>query len=157
MKKIFSYILLLILTLSIASCGYQLRGSQEINFKSISVSGGSSSFYKVLQKIFKRSGVKIEGKDTEMLLEITNDTFSKKILSLSSTGKVREYQINYEVSFRFKIKDGQWGDVINIKTSRDYTYDDKNIISKSKEEARLVKGMQEQLIRTIATQISVIK
>ena len=157
MKKIFSYILLLILTLSIASCGYQLRGSQEINFKSISVSGGSSSFYKVLQKIFKRSGVKIEGKDTEMLLEITNDTFSKKILSLSSTGKVREYQINYGGSFRFKIKDGQWGDVINIKTSRDYTYDDKNIISKSKEEARLVKGMQEQLIRTIATQISVIK
>ena len=59
--------------------------------------------------------------------------------------------------FRFKSKNGQWGTSSNIETTRDYTYDDKNIIAKTKEETRLIKGMQEQLIRTIVTQISVTK
>ena len=40
---------------------------------------------------------------------------------------------------------------------RDYTYDDKNINAKTKEEARLIIGMQEQLIRRMVTQISVSK
>jgi LPS-assembly lipoprotein len=148
---------LLILTANIASCGYQLRGSQEINFKSITIVGGSSSFTKVLRKKFKQSGVKSQEKNAEKIVEIINDTFSKKILSLSSAGKVREYQINYKILFRFKSKDGQWSNSSNIETSRDYTYDDKNIIAKTKEETRLIKGMQEQLIRTIVTQISVTK
>jgi LPS-assembly lipoprotein len=157
MKRIFNFILLLILTANIASCGYQLRGSQEINFKSITIVGGSSSFTKVLRKKFKQSGVKSQEKNAEKIVEIINDTFSKKILSLSSAGKVREYQINYKILFRFKSKDGQWSNSSNIETSRDYTYDDKNIIAKTKEETRLIKGMQEQLIRTIVTQISVTK
>tara|TARA_B100000795_G_C22537747_1_gene337637 strand:- start:19 stop:492 length:474 start_codon:yes stop_codon:yes gene_type:complete len=157
MKRIFNFILLLILTANIASCGYQLRGSQEINFKSITIVGGSSSFTKVLRKKFKQSGVKSQEKNAEKVIEIINDTFSKKILSLSSAGKVREYQINYKILFRFKSKDGQWSNSSNIETSRDYTYDDKNIIAKTKEETRLIKGMQEQLIRTIVTQISVTK
>jgi LPS-assembly lipoprotein len=157
MKRIFNFILLLILTANIASCGYQLRGSQEINFKSITIVGGSSSFTKVLRKTFKQSGVKSQEKNAEKIVEIINDTFSKKILSLSSAGKVREYQINYKILFRFKSKDGQWSNSSNIETSRDYTYDDKNIIAKTKEETRLIKGMQEQLIRTIVTQISVTK
>ena len=157
MKKIFNFILLMILTANTISCGYQLRGAQEINFNSITIVGGSDSFTKVLKKKFKQSGVKAQEKNAEMVLEIINDTFSKKILSLSSAGKVREYQINYEVLFRFKSKNGQWGTSSNIETTRDYTYDDKNIIAKTKEETRLIKGMQEQLIRTIVTQISVTK
>ena len=36
MKKFYSFILLLLLTVNIISCGYQLRGTDEIKFKSIS-------------------------------------------------------------------------------------------------------------------------
>ncbi len=157
MKKIFNFILLLILTANIVSCGYNLRGPQEVNFKSITIVGGSASFTKVLKKKFKQSGLKTNEKNSEKILEIINDTFSKKILSLSSSGKVREYQINYEVSFRFKSKGGEWINSPNIKTTRDFTYDDKNIIAKTQEEARLIKSMQEYLIRIIVTQLAVKK
>ena len=61
------------------------------------------------------------------------------------------------MSFRVKLNNGEWGDPINIETIRDYTYDDKNIIAKTEEESRLIEGMQEQLIRTIVTRISVSK
>jgi LPS-assembly lipoprotein len=157
MKKILRFILLLILTSSFISCGYQLRGAQEISFKSISIDGGSKKFSKILKKKFNQSGVKINAVDSEISLEIINDNLSKEILSLSSKGKVREYQITYRVTYRVKSKDGEWGSAVKIETSRDYTFDDTNIISKTEEELRIIKGMQDQLIRTMVTQISILK
>ena len=157
MKKILRFILLLILTSSFISCGYQLRGVQEVSFKSISIDGGSKKFSKILKKKFNQSGVKINAVDSEISLEIINDNLSKEILSLSSKGKVREYQITYRVTYRVKSKDGKWGSAVKIETSRDYTFDDTNIISKTEEELRIIKGMQDQLIRTMVTQISVLK
>ena len=62
--------------------------------------------------------------------------------------------MKYKVSFRFKLKRGEWSAPINIETNRDYTYDDKNIIAKTEEEYRIIKGMQEQIIRSMTTQIS---
>ena len=62
--------------------------------------------------------------------------------------------MKYKVSFRFKLKGSEWSAPINIETNRDYTYDDKNIIAKTEEEFRIVKGMQEQIIRSMTTQIS---
>ena len=70
---------------------------------------------------------------------------------------MREYQINYKISFRFKSQDSEWSNSINLEANRDFTYDDKNIIAKTEEESRLIKGMQEQLIRSIVNQISVLK
>jgi len=157
MKKFNSIILSLLLLVNITSCGYQFRGATEVNFVSISIDGGSPSFLKILKKQFKQSGVKVQERNSEKTLEITNDTFSKKILSLSAAGKVREYQINYKISFRFKSQDGEWSNSIDLEANRDFTYDDKNIIAKTEEESRLIKGMQEQLIRTIVNQISVRK
>ena len=155
MKNFYSFIIFLLLLVNISSCGYQLRGTEEVNFESISIDGGSSSFVKILKKKFKQSGVKVQEKNSEKILEITNETFTKKILSLSSAGKVREYQINYKISFRFKSQDGEWSTPINIESNRDYTFDDKNIIAKTEEELRILKSMQERLIRTIVTQLSV--
>ena len=132
MKKILRFILLLILTSSFISCGYQLRGAQEVSFKSISIDGGSKKFSKILKKKFNQSGVKINAVDSEISLEIINDNLSKEILSLSSKGKVREYQITYRVTYRVKSKDGERGSAVKIETSRDYTFDDTNIISKRK-------------------------
>ena len=63
----------------------------------------------------------------------------------------------YTVSYRVKSKDGLWSSPVKVETSRDFTFDDANIIAKTEEESRLIKGMQEQLIRTIVTQISVSK
>ena len=157
MKKILRFILLLVLTSSFISCGYQLRGAQEVSFKSISIDGGSKKFSKILKKKFNQSGVKINAVDSEISLEIINDNLSKEILSLSSKGKVREYQITYRVTYRVKSKDGEWGSAVKIETSRDYTFDDTNIISKTEEELRIIKGMQDQLIRTMVTQISILK
>ena len=157
MKKIFSFILLFLFAANISSCGYHLRGAQEINFQSISIDGGSAGFVKALKRKFRQSGVKINTGEAEKSLEIVSDSCKKEILSLSSKGRVKEYEIIYKVSYRIKLQDGTWGSPISIETNRDYTFDDTKIIAKTEEESRLIKGMREHLIRTIVTQISVSK
>ena len=157
LKKVFSFILLLLITANFASCGYQIRGAQEVNFKSISIDGGSVNFVKALKKKFRQAGVKINNTKAEKSLEIINDSFTKNILTLSSKGRVKEYEISYKVSYRVKLKDGSWSSPIKIETSRDYTFDDTNIIAKTEEESRLINGMHDQLIRTIINQILVLK
>ena len=146
------------LTLIISACGFQLRGDINANFDSISISGGTSSFNKTLQRKFRQAGINIKSiSEAEKNVEIIKNNFTKTILTLTGTGAVSEYQLDYIVTYRFKSKDGSWNLPVTIETSRTYTYDDSDILAKDEEEKRLVSGMEDQLIKTMATQISLSK
>ena len=146
------------LILIISACGFQLRGDINANFDSISISGGTSSFNKTLQRKFRQAGITItSASDAEKNVEIIKNNFTKTILTLTGTGAVSEYQLDYIVTYRFKSKDGSWNLPVTIETSRTYTYDDSDILAKDEEEKRLVSGMEDQLIKTMATQISLSK
>ena len=143
------------LILIISACGFQLRGDINANFDSISISGGTSSFNKTLQRKFRQAGINIKSiSEAEKNVEIIKNNFTKTILTLTGTGAVSEYQLDYIVTYRFKSKDGSWNLPVTIETSRTYTYDDSDILAKDEEEKRLVSGMEDQLIKTMATQIS---
>ena len=146
------------LILIISACGFQLRGDINANFDSISISGGTSSFNKTLQRKFRQSGINIKSiSEAEKNVEIIKNNFTKTILTLTGTGAVSEYQLDYIVTYRFKSKDGSWNLPVTIETSRTYTYDDSDILAKDEEEKRLVSGMEDQLIKTMTTQISLSK
>jgi len=144
--------------LMISACGFQLRGNIQANFDSISISGGTSSFNKTLQRKFRQAGISIKSvSEAEKIVEIIKNNFTKTILTLTGTGVVSEYQLDYVVTYRFKSKDGPWNLPVTIEASRTYTYDDSDILAKDEEEKRLVSGMEDQLIKTMATQISLSK
>ena len=146
------------LILIISACGFQLRGDIQANFDSISISGGSSSFNKTLQRKFRQAGITIKStSEAEKIVQIIKNDFTKTILTLTGTGLVSEYQLDYTVSYRFKSKDGPWNLPLTIEASRTYTYDDSDILAKDEEEKRLLSGMEDQLIKTMATQISLSK
>jgi len=146
------------LILFLSACGFQLRGDIQANFDSISITGGSPSFNKTLQRKFRQAGISIENAaQAEKVVEIIKNNFTKTILSLTGTGAVSEYQLDYEVTYRFKNKNTPWNDPITIEANRTYTYDDADILAKDEEEKRLVSGMEDQLIKTMATQLSLSK
>jgi LPS-assembly lipoprotein len=76
---------------------------------------------------------------------------------LTGTGAVSEYQLDYDVTYRFKSKEAHGTFPVTIEATRTYTYDDSDILAKDEEEKRLVSGMEDQLIKTMATQISLSK
>ena len=146
---------LIFLSFFIVACGFQLRGSIDLDFKSIQINGGSSGLNKFLVKKFKQNGIVIETKNPERTLEILDDHLDKRILSLSRSGSVKEYELIYRVSYRFKIQNNEWSDKINKDVTRDYTYDDNNRVAKELEEKNLVQGMMDEIVRSMVSQISV--
>lgn len=127
-------IIVAVLTLLMIACGFQLRGTIDANFKSLSVYGGSEGLSKHLKKRFKQSGIEINTQNPERILEIISDKLDKRILSLSSTGSVQEYELDYEVKYRFKTPQTEWSEQLSIKLTRTYTYDDEKRVAKELEE-----------------------
>ena len=79
-------------------------------------------------------------------------------MSLNSSGRVSEYELNYKIAYRVKgSSDDEWSQLITNEVRRQYTYDDENIVAKTLEEEKLINGMQDELIRTITAQISLYK
>jgi LPS-assembly lipoprotein len=158
MKVLKKIIAMILISTLLNACGFQLRGSFESNFESIYISGGTKDFTKILKKRVKQAGIKIKPlSEAERSVEIITNSFTKNILSLGGDGKVREYEINYKVSYRFKSQEGEWSKPIELDVMREYAYDDDDLLAKGAEEATLVKGMKDQIIRTMVSQISLIK
>jgi LPS-assembly lipoprotein len=146
---------LIFLSLMIVACGFQLRGSIDADFESIHVYGGSEGLNKYLIKRFKQSGIKIVAKNPEKTLEILNDQLDKRILSLSSSGSVKEYELTYLVKYRFKTLESSWSKEIKKEITRDYTYDDNDRVAKELEEKNIVQQMRDEIVKSIVSQISV--
>ena len=151
------FLSLIFLSFILAACGFNLRGSIDADFKSIAIYGGSEGMNKHLTKIFKQNGIKIDLTNPEKTLEILNDRLDKRILSLSSSGSVKEYELHYSVTYRFKSSESTWSNHINKEVIRDYTYDDNDRVAKELEEKNLVQGMRDEIVRSIVSQISVSK
>ena len=151
------FLSLIFLSFILAACGFNLRGSIDADFKSIAIYGGSEGMNKHLTKIFKQNGIKIDLTNPEKTLEILNDRLDKRILSLSSSGSVKEYELIYIISYRYKSLNNEWSSEIKKEVVRDYTYDDDDRIAKELEEKSLVQGMRDQLVRSIVSQITVTK
>ena len=157
MGQTLKIILLLVIALILSSCGFQLRGNMETSFKSIEINGGSSEIQKTLIKTYKQSGIEIKKSSAEKSIEIISDKLDKRILSLNASGKVSEYQLEYTLTYRIKNNIGEWGAPIIINASRSYTYDDDNRLAKEEEEKGLIKGMHDQIVRSMTSQISASK
>jgi len=158
MKALKKIIAMILISSLLNACGFQLRGSFESNFESIYISGGTKDFTKILKKRVKQAGIKIKpDSEAERTVEITSNKFTKSILSLGADGKVREYEIKYQVSYRFKRNQGVWSKNIDLMVVREYAYDDDDLLAKNAEEKILIKGMKDQIIRTMVSQISLIK
>ena len=158
MKVLKKIIAMILISTLLNACGFQLRGSFESNFESIYISGGTKDFTKILKKRVKQAGIKIKSlSEAEKSVEIITNSFTKNILSLGGDGKVREYEINYQVSYRFKSQKGEWSKPIDLEVIREYAYDDDDLLAKGAEEVTLIKGMKDQIIRTMVSQISLIK
>lgn len=157
----FRNLLLAFSLLSLAACGFQLRGMTEMGFKKLYLQKNSSSaqLAKDLRRSLVSSGVEVVStpEEAEMLLELMGETTEKDILSLSGGGKVREYELIYRVTIRLREASSElWGMPQVIEQRRDYSYDDTQLLAKEGEEARLYSDMRSDTSREILRRLSAI-
>lgn len=149
----------LVLVAALTSCGFQLRQPSPITFKTIYISG-SSSISKPLQKALTEQGIKLveSAEDAELQLELLKEENEQRILSLSGTGVVREYELYYRVQYRTKIAgESTWGLPIVMEGRRDYTYNDANLLAKQQEQKLLTESMQTDVLNGIMRRLSALK
>jgi len=142
--------------LTLAGCGFHLRGAATYTFTSIFVSApGAPTIASELRRAIGATGsatVVDDPKKAQVILDIPTVVDDKEVLSLSGAGSVREYLLTKRVGFRLHDADGnEWLPPGEISLRRSYTFSESEVLARDTQEQRLLKEMQtdavQQLIR----------
>jgi LPS-assembly lipoprotein len=153
--------LIFLLALTLAACGFQLRGKAVLPFEAIYIEGGNPALVADLKRAVgsgSRTRVVATPPEAQAILKITGEEREKRILSLSGAGRVREYLLVYRIAFR--VNDRQNRQMLpeqRIELHRDMTYDDTLVLSKESEEAMLYLDMQQDIVSQILRRLGAAK
>jgi LPS-assembly lipoprotein len=146
------------LSLLLAGCGFRLRGTAEVPFETVFVPGATTGIALDLKRNIQagtKARVVDDVKAAEAVMQFTEETRQKEILSLTSAGRVREFQLRYRVGFR--VHDGKGGEYVpasTIQITRDVTFNDAEILAKEAEEQLLFRDMQADMVQQIMRRLA---
>ncbi|WP_317201295.1 LPS assembly lipoprotein LptE [Janthinobacterium sp.] len=160
--------LMLLAALALSACGFHLRGSDgsyNLPFATLFIGLPNSSPLAIdLKRNIRANGgttVIDQRGAADGVIDVLSDpekTRGKTILSLSSNGRVREYQLSYTIVFR--VLDRQ-GNVLlaptTIGLTRPITFNDSQLLAKETEEGLLYRDMQADLVQQMLRRIGAVK
>lgn len=150
-----------ILTL-ITGCGFRLRGAvvlpeamQETHLTG--VSRHSPLGREISQALSSAGGRLVEKEAAGSVLTILGEDFNRRVLSVGSDRRASEYSLGYSVRFALY---GPGGEVLvptrTVNASREYRFDQGNVLSSGGEEDVLKKEMREQGVRQMFRQLQAV-
>jgi len=154
-------VLAVALLLTLAACGFKLRGTADVPFETIYLPGATGGIALDLKRniqIGTNAKVVDDAAKAQAVMQFTEEAKQKEVLSLTGTGKVREFQLRYRVGFR--VHDGKGGDYVpqsTIQLTRDVTFNDTEILAKEQEEQLLFRDMQSDMVQQILRRLAAAK
>lgn len=152
----------LVLALSLAACGFQLRGSYSLPWETLHLGlPENSEMYQQIRRGLEagtHTRIVTDKQAAQAALIVLNDTQAKNILSLSATGLVREFQLTR--SFTYRISDAKDKELIppaTIVLQREITFDDTRIFAKEAEEVMILREMQSDLVQQLMRRLAAAK
>lgn len=152
----------LVLATLVSACGFQLRGSSELPFRTLWVGFSDASPLGTEFKRYIRSGTSTRLVDdaaaAEAKLQVLGESRDKEILSLNADGRVREYNLFY--TFVFRVDDGKGRDFIpptRITLRRNISVNENTQLAKEAEENLLYRDMQSDLVQQLLRRLAAIK
>ncbi len=148
----------LLLLLLPAACGFQLRGTAEVPFKTLYLPGASGGIALELKRQIQagtNARVVEDPKQADAVLQFNQEARDKEILSLTGTGRVREFRLRYRVAWR--VTDGKGGEYVpqtSFELTRDVTFNDAEVLAKEAEEQLLFRDMQSDMVQLIMRRLS---
>ena len=144
--------------LILAACGFQLRGSASVPFNTIYIPNATGGLALDLKRNIEagtQAKVVNDPKAAEAILDLFGESREKIILSLTGTGRVREFRLRYTVNYR--VHDGKGAEYVPrtiVQLTRDVTYSDTEILAKEAEEQLLFRDMQTDFVQQILRRLS---
>jgi len=154
--------ILLLCALLFSGCGFQLRGAANLPFDSLYVQApvGSQFANQFRRVVAAGSATRLvdDPKTAEATLVLVQELREKNILSLSGTGRVREFQLRYRMSYRLLDRNSvETLPVSEIVLTRDFSFNDQDTLSKESEEALLFRDMQTDAVQQLVRRLQAAK
>jgi LPS-assembly lipoprotein len=154
--------IMLTAALLLSACGFHLRGQAALPFHSLYVQAAPTSAFALDLKRAVRAGTDTRVTDradqAEAVLQILTELQEKEILSLSSGGRVSEFQLRYRVQFRLTDeKNREHIPATEITLKRDYSFNDSQALSKESEEALLYRDMRGDAVQQMLRRLQAAK
>ena len=155
----FTKSLMLLLALSLAACGFHLRGEAKMPFSTIFIEAANSNSLLIgeLRRLLVANHIQLVSKpdQADMVLNISLELPEKQILTLGGSGRVSEFQLRYRVSLRaYDQQQREWLAADDLQLSRDFSYDDTQILAKEAEETQLYQYMRSDMAQQIMRRLS---
>lgn len=150
----------LILLLSLAGCGFQLRGSAALPFDSVYIDNAGPEMGVELERAIRTTQTEVmpTAGEAQAVLQILSQGQEQQILTLSGAGRVSEYRLIYRVSFRVHDKAGKnLMPLQQIELQREVTYDASQTLAKESEIALLYRDMQTDAVQQIVRRMAAAK
>ena len=140
--------------LLLGACGFQLRGSANLPYETLFVDMPESNLMGAELKRTLRAGtnsrIVATRAEAEAILTPLRQAAGKTILSLSSSGRVREFRLRYNFDFRLTNRQGQ--DLVApmlLVIERDFPFNDNQVLAKETEEALIYRDMQSDMVQQV--------
>jgi LPS-assembly lipoprotein len=151
---------LVLCSLQVAACGYHLQGDlkipAEMKTTYIQTADDYSLFYRKLRLQFQAAGVQLTDSpvDATATFSILLDATDQRVLSVSARNVPTEYEVYYSVRYTLRSGENVLLDPQFVTVTRDYTYNETQVLGKAHEEDVLREAIVEDLVRIVLKQIS---
>lgn len=147
---------MIIISLILTSCGFHLRGAYELpadmSRTYISAGNENSELVRSLKRVLRSNQLTLVDNpvDAGAVLRIISEANNRRVLSVDSQGRAREYELQYSVKFEVTGKDNGFSLAPQeLQLQREFLFDPEDVLGKGSEEADLIKDMQQDMVRLI--------
>lgn len=147
---------LLLLSLLLSSCGFQLRGTAPLQkYPAIYLQGDQhAEILSLLGTQLQRNNVKLldSADASSAVFVLEQDSLQRRTLSLFPNGQVAEYSLIYKVDYQLVLP-GEEPKTYQIELFRDYQDDPSRALAKSRELDLMLSELRSQAVARIIRQL----
>jgi LPS-assembly lipoprotein len=140
------------LLLLLSACGFHLRGNlpDQVQLPPTYLAGNDGPLKQELRHYLAIAGSPVvdNEKGAQLVIDLLKEDVQRRVLSVDSSGRVNEYEVDYAATYSVKRTDGKT--VIAPETldqQRSYTFDQSEVLAKDQEQERLVQDMRGDAVR----------
>ena len=147
--------------LSLAACGFQLRGTTELPFSRIALEGFAprSPLADELRRTLAQSAqVVASPAQAQVVLHALADRRERSVVAQTTAAQVRELQLRVRLEFKLTTPGGR--ELIpptELLLTRDMSFSETVVLAKEYEEAQLMKAMQSDIVGQLMRRLAHVK
>lgn len=155
--------LIVIMSLALSCCGFQLRGTYDLAtaMSPMLVNTSENELRLELRSLLRANDLKVANTAESHASKLTIDRVqrNRRVLSVDSRGRAREYELRYELSYKLDFDTGKGSSTLNntISLTRELLFDPENVLAINSEIESLYVDMQRDAAQIIIRQLQTVK